>query len=102
MTIHLRISSRLLISGLLLGLGVFTPCTSAQEKPATKIDTPRYKAQRYPLRTVSPTCCRNNLEAKVDKLKWDWQQNVSVIDPTGTITSEEQRGRHLQRSGVEI
>ncbi len=92
MTIHLRISSRLLISGLLLGLGVFTPCTSAQEKPATKIDTPRYKDATLPVADrVADLLPRMTLEEKVDQLKWDWQQNVSVIDPTGTYTSETAR-----------
>ena len=92
MTIHLRISSRLLISGLLLGLGVFTPGTSAQEKPATKIDTPRYKDATLPIADrVADLLPRMTLEEKVNQLKWDWQQNVSVIDPTGTYTSETAR-----------
>ena len=84
----MRNSSRLLISGLLLGLGVFTLCAAAQEKPAAKIDTPRYKDATLPIADrVADLLPRMTLEEKVDQLNWDWQQKVEVIDPTGTYTS---------------
>ena len=50
---------------------MFTPCTSAQEKPATKIDTPRYKDATLPVADrVADLLPRMTLEEKVDQLKW--------------------------------
>jgi beta-glucosidase len=92
MTIHVRNFSRLLISGLLMGLGVFTLGASAQEKPAAITDTPRYKDATLPIPDrVADLLPRMTLEEKVDQLSWTWQKNVQVVDPTGTYTTEAAR-----------
>ena len=92
MTILSRFCSKLMFSALLLGLSVFTLVTPAQQKPAAKTDPPRYKDAALPVADrVADLILRMTLEEKVDQLKWDWQQKVEVIDPTGTYTSETAR-----------
>ena len=92
MMIRVRNFSRSLISGLLLALGVFTLCASAQEKQAARADTSRYKDATLPVADrVADLLPRMTIEEKVDQLKWDWQQKVSVVDPTGTYTNETAR-----------
>jgi len=92
MTILSRFCSKLMFSALLLGLSVFTLVTPAQKKPAAKTDAPRYKDAALPVADrVADLILRMTLEEKVDQLKWDWQQKVEVIDPTGTYTSETAR-----------
>lgn len=92
MMIRARNFPRSLISGLLLGLGMFTSGASAQEKPAAKTDTLRYKDATLQIADrVADLLPRMTLEEKVDQLKWDWQQKVSVVNPTGTYTNETAR-----------
>ncbi len=92
MMIRVRNSSRSPILGLLLGLSVFTLGASAQEKPSVQADAPRYKDATLPISDrVADLLPRITLEEKVDQLKWDWQQKVSVVDPTATYTNETAR-----------
>jgi beta-glucosidase len=92
MTMSVRVYLRLMSSGLLLGLGVFTSFASAQEKPAEKTEAPRYKDATLPVADrVADLLSRMTLDEKVDQLSWTWQRNVQVIDPTGTFTTEAAR-----------
>ena len=86
---QIRISSRLMVSALLVGLGVFALTASGQEKADAKTGAPRYKDARLPVSDrVADLLGRMTLEEKVDQLSWTWQRNVQVVDPTGTFTTE--------------
>ena len=99
MTNRVRNASRLLISGLLLGLGVFTLGASAQEKPAAKTDTPRYKDAALPIADrVADLLPRMTLEEKVYQLTGGWDSKVEVIDPT-THSPRRRLARRSRPSG---
>ena len=86
---QIRISSRLMVSALLVGLSVFGLTASGQEKADAKTGAPRYKDARLPVSDrVADLLGRMTLEEKVDQLSWTWQRNVQVVDPTGTFTTE--------------
>jgi len=88
----IRSGSKLLISALMLGFGVFTITARAQQQNALKDDSPRYKNAALPITDrVADLLARMTLEEKVEQLSWTWQRNVQVIDPTGTYTTETAR-----------
>jgi beta-glucosidase len=68
----------------------------AQEKApagnAAASDVPKYKDASLPIPDrVTDLLSRMTLEEKVEQLKWDWQQKVDVVDPTGTYNAESAR-----------
>ena len=88
----MRDVSLLAIAGLLLSSFAFTPPARAQEKPADKNSTPRYKDATLPVQDrVADLLPRLTLEEKVDQISGGWESKIGVVDPTGTYTTEKAR-----------
>ena len=103
MTIPVRSFSRLLVSSFLLGFGVFTLGAIAQEKPAAKADSPRYKDANLPVADrVADLLPRMTLEEKVYQLTGGWESKIEVIDPTNTFTTETARKTLSAEWGPEV
>ena len=103
MTNPVRSYSRLLLSNLLLGFGVFTLSVIAQEKPAATGDIPRYKDATLPVADrVADLLPRMTLEEKVYQLTGGWDNKIEVIDPTGTFTTETARTTLSAEWGPEV
>ena len=89
---QIQISSRLFLSAVTIGLGVFTLTAGAQQQGALKDGAPRYKDPSLPIADrVADLVPRMTLEEKVEQLSWTWLRNVQVVDPTGTFTTETAR-----------
>ncbi len=72
----------LILSGSLF-TGISRPQQPAAAEPGDSSGTPKYKDASLPIPDrVAGRLARMTLEAKVDQLRWDWQQKVDVIDPT--------------------
>jgi beta-glucosidase len=98
----MRIISRYLAPGLLLGLVLFTVSLSGQEQAATKADRPCYKDASLPIQDrVADLLPRMTLEEKIEQISDGWQSKLEVLDPTGTYTSEQARKIILNTWGVE-
>ncbi len=70
---------------------------------STRSDAPQYKDASLPIPDrVADLLPRMTLEEKVDQLKWDWQQRVGVVDPTGTYTAESARKTLAAEWGEEL
>ena len=95
--------SRLLLSGLLLGLSAFTLTAVGQEKSDGNTGTPRYKDATLPIADrVADLLPRMTLEEKVYQLTGGWDSKVEVIDPTGTFTTETARQTLSAEWGSEV
>lgn len=102
MTAHSRIFSGF-VSGLILGLNVFSFQAGAQESNATKPDVPRYKEASLPIADrVADLLPRMTLEEKFYQLSGGWDSKIEVIDPTGTFTTESARKTLTAEWGPEV
>ena len=89
----------------LLAFALFTALTAgAQPAAADKSsDAPEYKNASAPIpERVADLLARMTLEEKVDQLKWDWQQKIDVVDPTGAFNAESARKTIAAEWGEEL
>jgi beta-glucosidase len=99
----MRNISKLLLSGLLMSLVLFSANAAGQDKAAAKEDAPRYKDASLPIQDrVADLLPRMTLEEKVYQLTGGWDTQVDVIDPTGTYTSEKARQTLADEWGPEV
>jgi beta-glucosidase len=91
------------LSGLFLGLSIFSFQAGAQESSATKPEVPRYKDASLPIADrVSDLLPRMTLEEKVYQLTGGWDSKIEVVDPTGTFTTETARQTLSAEWGAEV
>src|SRR4051794_31888266 len=89
----------------ILVLTIFaTPTEGAQQAGAGQSsNTPKYKDASLPIPDrIADLLRRMTLEEKVEQLKWDWQQKVDVVDPTGTFNAESARKTLAAEWGEEL
>src|SRR5580704_15616456 len=107
MSALLRFLSLSFLAVLILGCS-FPVDISAQEQstggpPSQPSGSPRYKDASLPIPDrVADLLPRMTLEEKVEQLKWDWQQKVDVVDPTGTYNAESARKTLAAEWGEEL
>ncbi len=76
---------------------------AAAVKPAAPADAPRYKNASLPIEDrVADLMSRMTLEEKVEQLASGWENQIEVIDPTGTYTTETARQTILSTWGPEL
>ena len=86
-----------------MGLVSFSVAAMGQEKPAALTDKPRYKDASLPIQDrVADLLLRMTMEEKVSQLTGGWDKQVSVIDPTGTFTTEKARQTLAAEWGPEV
>ncbi|HEY2467676.1 MAG TPA: CIA30 family protein [Terracidiphilus sp.] len=91
------------LSGLILGLSLFSFRAVAQDKTAAQADQPRYKDSSLPIADrVADLLPRMTLEEKVYQLTGGWDSKIEVIDPTGTFTAETARRTLSAEWGPEV
>ena len=108
MTNAMRNARLYVIPALLVSLFLFTLTAKGQtkpispDKPAAQAVDPKYKDASLPIQDrVADLLPRMTLEEKVDQLASGWENNLEVIDPTGTFTSEAARKVILNVWGTE-
>src|SRR5271166_6085039 len=92
----MRASRLYLCFALLMCLFLLIPPANTQEKPtaqpSTRSDAPRYRDASLPIdERVADLLARMTLEEKVDQIATGWENEVDIIDSTGTYTKEEAR-----------
>jgi beta-glucosidase len=77
--------------------------SSSPDEASSASDAPKYKDASLPIPDrVADLLPRMTLEEKVEQLKWDWQQSVGVVDPTGTYSDESARKTLAAEWGEEL
>src|SRR5947209_6876116 len=103
----LRLASVRLFAVLILSFsciaGVSAQGPSGPDQASNPSGPPKYKNATLPIPDrVADLLPRMTLQEKVDQLKWDWQQKVDVIDPTGTYNAESARKTLAAEWGEEL